>query len=368
MEAESRNADREDANDRFVDYTAAWGQESTSGAMNCFCTYCDQGYAARLLCLHESLAEHGEPFRLFVLCFDREVERVIRALGRPTLVAIPLEEILQADPEYAGVRTRRTPVEFYFTATPVIVRHCLAREPAAETVTYLDADLYFFAPVSAVLHVQGEASVGIVPHRFPPRLAERLIYGTYNVAWVSFRRDDEGLACLAWWRERCLEWCHDRVENGRFADQGYLDEFPKRFHGVRALDHAGINAGPWNVAEARVEAENGRVCIDGAPLLFFHYQGVREMLPGWFDPGFRAYGATASQEIRDLIYLPYLRRLAATQQQLRREFGLGVKVRHARENAGATWRQRWKKFKQRTLTPHVRRWRGELIHCPEPAP
>jgi len=214
--------------------------------------------------------------------------------------------------------------------------------------------------------VQDGASVGIVPHRFPPRLAERSIYGTYNVAWVSFRRDADGMACLEWWRERCLEWCFDRVEGGRFADQGYLDEFPKRFRGVRALDHPGINAGPWNTADARVEVEEGRVCIDGAPLLFFHFQGLRETLPGWFDPGFRAYGATASQEIRELIYLPYLCRLTVTQQRLREEFGIGVTVRQARENVGATWSERWKKFKQRTLAPHVRRWRGELIHCPEP--
>ena len=123
------------------------------------------------------------------------------------------------------MRSQRSRVEFYFTSTPVLVRHCFAREAAAERMTYLDADLFFFGPASAVFAEQGDASVGIVPHRFLAHLAAQSEHGTYNVAWVSFRRDADGLACLDWWRERCLEWCYDRVEDGRFADQGYLDEY-----------------------------------------------------------------------------------------------------------------------------------------------
>ena len=45
--------------------------------MNFFCTYCDEGYAARLLCLHASLRAQGEPFRLLVLCFDEATARAV---------------------------------------------------------------------------------------------------------------------------------------------------------------------------------------------------------------------------------------------------------------------------------------------------
>jgi len=336
--------------------------------MNGYCAVCDGAYAARLLCLYESLGVQAEPFRLFVLCLDAETERLIGAFARPDLVAIPLAEVLAAEPAFAAVRTQRTRVEFVFTAKPVLVGHCLRREPAAETMTYLDGDLFFFGSPAAVRAVQGEASIALAPHRFPARLADRAIYGTYNAGWISFRRDADGLAGLAWWRERCLEWCFDRVEDGRFTDQRYLDELPGKFGGVRVLDHAGVNAAPWNVADARVESAGGEVRIDGVPLLFYHFQGLRETLPGWFDPGFRAYGAVAGAAVRDLIYGPYLRRLRAMEQRLRAEHGIGAKVRRAREDAGANGVERWKKFKQRTLAPYVRRWRGELIHGPEAKP
>jgi hypothetical protein len=334
--------------------------------MNHFCTYCDRGYAARLLCLHDSLLATGEPFRLSVLCFDAGVEAVVAAAGKPTLIAISLEDLLRAEPDYAAVRGQRSPVEFYFTTTPVLVSHCLDREPSAGQMTYLDSDLYFFGPASAVFREQGGASVGIVPHRFPARLAERLVYGTYNVAWVSFRRDPDGLACLNWWRERCLEWCHDHLDQGRFADQGYLDEFPRRFGGVGILDHPGINAAPWNMEGAQVSLRDGNISVNGRPLLFYHFQGIRELVPGWFEPGLRAYHTGLSPELRDLIYLPYLKKLVVNQQRLRREQGIAPRFQYQRLNTGKSLRDRWERIKARWLLPYYGRLRGQLVHCPEP--
>jgi hypothetical protein len=275
--------------------------------------------------------------------------------------------LLAADPGFAAVRSQRSRVEFFFTSTPVLVRHVLAREPAAENVTYLDADLFFFGPASAVFAEQGAASVGVVPHRFPPRLAARAIHGTYNVGWVSFRRDADGLACVEWWRERCLEWCHDRIDGGRFADQGYLDEFPRRFKNVRALTHPGVNAAPWNVEPTEVTSVEGRPRVNDQPLLFYHFQGIREVAEGWFDPGLRTYQQEMTRVLREAIYLPYLTRLSAMQAKLRREHGL-VPVRgYLRVPEGGGWSARWERFRARGIVALYRRLRGRLLYCPEPA-
>lgn len=336
--------------------------------MNHFCTYCDQRYAARMLCLHTSLRDRDAAFRLHVLCFDAVTRDIIAAEDVPTLVAVSLDELLAADPEYAAVRSTRSLVESYFTATPVLVRYCLDRVPAAVEMTYLDADLYFFSAAADVLREQQEASVAIVPHRFPPRLATLRELGTYNVGWVSFRRDDSGLACLGWWRERCLEWCHDYPEAGRYADQGYLDQFGQRFTGVRSLDHPGINAAPWNVDEQPVELRGGRPHLGGAPVFFFHFQGVREVMPGWFDPGLRSYGVKLSPPLREMIFRPYLEKLVVVQERLRHRFGVVPTLGYARLAAGSSWRDRWHRFAVQRLLPWHRRLRGQLIHCASQSP
>lgn len=331
--------------------------------MNYFCTYCDSGYAARLLCLHGSLVAQGEPFVMHVLCFDAETETVIKAAGSPWLEPVALDEVLRADPDFAAVRAQRSKVEFYFTATPVFVRYCLDQAPAAERMTYLDSDLFFFGPASAVFIEQGDASVGIVPHRFPPRLKHLEKNGVYNVAWVSFRRDSDGLACLAWWRERCLEWCHDRVEGARYADQGYLTDFPGRFAGVRVLQHPGINVAPWNIDGVRLERRDGMLRIDRKPLLFYHFQGLRELLPGWFDPGLKFYSSQMTPALRDFVYRPYLRMLMAAQEHLARDHGVAPQRGYHRLTEAGSWRARVDRIVVRWLLPIARLLRGQLLHA-----
>lgn len=329
--------------------------------MNYFCTYCDQHYAARLICLHDSLLLQKEPFRLFVLCFDAATRALVLALGRESLIAISLEELMEADPEYAKVRGQRSRVEFYFTATPVLVRHCLHRESGAAQMTYLDSDLFFFGPASGVFELQGEASVGIVSHRFPGRLASLAVHGEYNVGWVSFRRDRDGMACLEWWRQRCLEWCHDHVDQQRYADQGYLNDFSKHFRGVRVLDHPGINAAPWNMDDVQVAKRDGVVWVNGRRLYFYHFQGVRELLPGWFEPGLRNYGTKLTNELRNSIYAPYLAAVATVQRLLRDEHGIVPRLGHQRLPEGKTWLGRRRRALILRLTPYYRRFTGELI-------
>jgi hypothetical protein len=332
--------------------------------MNYFCTYCDRGYAARMRCLHDSLKEQGEAFQLFVLCFDAETEAVVSSARENSLVAVLLDDVLRAEPDYAAVQSHRTRVEFFFTSTPILVRHCLRRTPVAGSMTYLDADLFFFGPPSAVIKEQGDASVGIVPHRFPTRLADRAEHGTYNVGWVSFRRDASGQACLNWWADRCLEWCHDRLDNGRFADQGYLDEFPRRFAGVRALEHPGINTAPWNVESGEIDSVDGRPRLNGQPVLFYHFQGIREVAPDWFDPGLGTYQVPLTPALRDEIYLPYLRRLAAMQERLQQTHGIVPKRGYLRVPTDASWSARWERFRAGGAMALYRRLRGRLIHCP----
>ena len=72
-----------------------------------------------------------------------------------------------------------------------------------------------------------------------PNLSHLEQFGRFNVGMVSFRNDVAGLACLSRWREKCIEWCYDRVEDGKFADQGYLDDWPTEHEGVVVLDMQG---------------------------------------------------------------------------------------------------------------------------------
>jgi hypothetical protein len=162
-----------------------------------------------------------------------------------------------------------------------------------------------------------EGSVSIIGHRFPPNLKGLERHGIYNVGWLSFRRDANGLACLHWWRDRCIEWCYDRLENGRYADQKYLDDWPSRFRNVVVLEHKGANVAPWNLTNYCLRDQNGNtVMIDNQPLVFFHFHGLKKITQWLYNPSWRIYGVTPSIVLRRRIYVPYIRTLFDVSRQL----------------------------------------------------
>jgi hypothetical protein len=278
-----------------------------------YCTYFDHNYLARGVALYHSLQRHAPGSRLWVLCLSEPCYRTIVELNLPNLIPRRLTDFETADPEVAATRPHRSTIEYYFTLSPAWKLYVLNQEPLAEWVTYLDGDLYFFASPDPIYNEMGNAAFGIIPHRFPDRLAHMLRFGIYNVGWVSTRRCEEGIAALSWWRERCIEWCYDRVEDGRFADQRYLDRLPELFPNVHIVRHLGANLAPWNIANYRVAWLNETVMIDGRyPLLFFHFQGVKRVGRYYFN-SHRLFKAPFSDTVRQRIYEPYILALAAAE-------------------------------------------------------
>ena len=73
------------------------------------------------------------------------------------------------------------------------------------------------------------------------------IGGKYCVQFMYFRNDIEGRKCLKWWKERCIEWCYARYEDGKYGDQKYLDSFPLLFENVYIIKNRGVGIAPWNM-------------------------------------------------------------------------------------------------------------------------
>src|SRR5205807_6975661 len=118
-----------------------------------------------------------------------------------------------------------------------------------------------------------------------------------------------GIAALRWWRERCIEWCYDRVEGKRFADQRYLDRLPQLFSGIHVIEHLGANLAPWNLTNYHLEWRDGSIWIGGRyPLLFFHFYGVKRAGRYYFN-SHRVFHAPFPSLIRQRIYEPYVEAL-----------------------------------------------------------
>jgi hypothetical protein len=287
-------------------------------ARRVYCTYFDHNYLSRGLALYHSLRQHAPEARLWVLCLSEACHRALLSLDLPDLVACRLADFEASDPDVAATRASRSTVEYYFTCSAAWKLHVLNNEPSAEWVTYLDSDLFFFASPEPIYDEMKDASFGIIPHRFTRRNAPRQRFGIYNVGWVSTRNCEEGRAVLNWWRERCIEWCYDYVdEDGqRFADQRYLDRLPGMFRNVHVIEHLGANLAPWNFSERQLEWRDGSIWIDGVyELLFFHFQGVKRTGRYYFN-SHRLYLAPFPRLMREHVYEPYVATLAAAEERV----------------------------------------------------
>ncbi len=279
-----------------------------------YCTSFNETYLIRGITLYQSLAQHSsQPFTLWVLCFDDRSYDILQQLSLPNFKPVPLTALEADDSAMLVAKSNRSTVEYFFTCSPLLPLYLFKHNSSIEQITYLDSDLFFFADPQPIFDEMGSASILIIPHRFPPHLKHLEESGIYNVGLLSFRKDKNALACLHWWRERCLEWCYDLHEDGKFADQKYLDDWTTRFSGVHVLQHKGANLAPWNVMNYHLQQHNSKIYVDDEPLIFFHYQGVKIINSLIYDPGLFQYGIKDTK-VKRLIYPHYIHELTNTRK------------------------------------------------------
>jgi ABC-type polysaccharide/polyol phosphate export permease len=280
-----------------------------------FCTLFDRNYLTRGIALYRSLERHARDFRLFVVCMDDDTHETLTRLSLPKMTLVRLSEF--EDPELLKAKATRSAIEYYWTCTPSVPLYVMERHPEAEIVTYIDSDMYFESDPQALYDEMGSDAVMIHEHRFPPRFAHFAENGIYNVGWVSFRNDARGLAVARRWREQCNEWCYYRLENGKLGDQKYLDTWTTDFEGVHVMQNKGGGTAPWNLEQYEVKQDAaGRILIDGKPLVFYHFHGLRELDNGTVVRAPSTY-TLRPEDIR-LIYEPYERALKDARAEVQR--------------------------------------------------
>lgn len=279
-----------------------------------FVTLFDNGFLPQGMALHASLVRQGGDFVLWVICMDEAVERNLQALALPRLRTIPLCDVEREQPRLLDVKAGRGRGEYCWTLTPFSHEAVFARDPSAQRVTYLDADLYFFGPPERLLAEMDKAGADVLltDHAYAPEYRQDETSGRFCVQFLPFRRTDKGMEILRWWQDRCIEWCFGRFEDGKFGDQKYLDEWPTNYpRAVHVLEDVALTLAPWNA---------GRLLANGEPRGIYHFHNLRIMESGlvrlWLD-------YLISPRVKRLVYKPYINELRAG-RRLRRNAGVHV--------------------------------------------
>jgi Nucleotide-diphospho-sugar transferase len=297
-----------------------------------FCTLFDSNYLARGLVTYESLMSATEgSAHLYVFAFDDLCLTTLKGMNLPNLTVVSLAEF--EDEDLLRIKPTRSRGEYCWTCTSSTIHYCINQFDLPHCI-YIDADMVFYEnPQILINEMPPSANVLITEHRYTPAYDKSKLSGKYCVQFMYFDNSENGKRVLNWWRDRCLEWCYNRHEDGKFGDQKYLDDWLTRFSGVHSLQHFGGGLAPWNVQRFDFQEFNGKIMgqlkaektqytdlssgtREGSNFeaVFFHFHGVKlfERNKSIFAPKMYLLNETA----KALFYNPYLQKLKAAQTQL----------------------------------------------------
>lgn len=259
--------------------------------MEHYVTIFDSHFLPQGLALHQSMQRHLSGYKLWVVCVDDDAFESLQRMNLPNVEALRLSERESA--ELLEAKQTRTPGEYCWTLTPFSPKFVFDEDQTAKRVTYLDADTWFLGDPKAIfdeLEASGK-NVLITEHAYADEYDQTSTAGKYCVQFMPFERAKSEVV-RQWWEDRCVEWCFARVEDGRFGDQRYLDDWPVRFaESVHVLEQKQLLQAPWNASK-----------FDGQEAVLFHFHGVRlgQAATIVTDDFYKIPEATRAR-----IYLPY---------------------------------------------------------------
>jgi hypothetical protein len=240
----------------------------------------DSNYLPRAIALYDSAAAALPNAEFQYLCLDAAARDALNKLALPRMHAVLVDDI--GDAELMATRKSRSAGEFAFTSKSAWLDYLVRSEATQEgdVLVFADADILFYPAARSYFERLPAFSIAIAPHGFTKDAQHRAAqFGRYNAGMVLFRIDDASRACIADWRRDTIEWCFARTENGKFADQMYLDAWPARYAGVYEIRTEAMNVGPWNLATKKISlTKTKEFTIDGAPLYSYHFHGFKVCL------------------------------------------------------------------------------------------
>ncbi len=280
-----------------------------------FCTLFNSAYLSRGITMYESLLSCCDDFHLYVVAFDEACYTYLSAQRYKHLTVISLAEF--ETKELLEVKPKRSAAEYCWTCSASTIYHCI-RKYGLTNCTYLDADMLFYSNPKVLIDEMGTSSVLISPHRYTVDYDQSKSSGKYCVQFVCFKNTEVGMSVLKWWKDACIDWCYARLEDGKFGDQKYLDEFSTRFSGIHELLHLGGGLAPWNIQQYDFEKMGNQLCgIEKSSgkkfdVVFFHFHGLKFYEKNIVSLTDKQY--KISKLIQQHFYFPYLQKLNSSKQ------------------------------------------------------
>jgi glycosyltransferase involved in cell wall biosynthesis len=242
-----------------------------------FFTICSKNYVHYARVWAKSLATHHPDADAYLYLADRSDGHIDPAV-EPFSVVEASELCI---PDFERFSFRYDIMEFNTAIKPYCFSDLMRRD--YQNVVYMDPDTRIYDQLDDVLStLDGGATAVLTPHalspnenRQPPNDFTFLRSGIYNLGFLALRKTAKVRELVEWWERRLVSYCvSNRLGDGLFVDQKWVDLWPAYCPGTVILHHPGYNVAYWNLDERELQVRDGRVTVNQMPLKFFHYSGI----------------------------------------------------------------------------------------------
>jgi hypothetical protein len=276
-------------------------------------TVASKEYTYKILLLYNSMMKYDKSFKFFIICLESAGREMLESLGLSNAVLIDIEALEAYDGELATVKYKRSIKQYAWAAKPIAALYILEHYNEVDHIIWLDGDMAFLSIPEAIYEEWANYSVLLTEEKFTGKYDYiSSIYGYFNTGFMGFRKDENSIECLKYFRNKLLyEWNYEEKEQHRWNDQLYVSDWDKKFTNIGIVNSPGINLTPfifnrlieeWNCVLTR---EEGQLYIGENRIVLFHFYGFKYFNKKEFD--LCAYTNIYYKPQIQYIYLPYIK-------------------------------------------------------------
>lgn len=273
-------------------------------------TICSNNYLAQAKTLGDSLFEKNPDYKFIIGLCDKLSEDIDYSFFE-NIEIIPVSQLDIYC--FDNIIKKYNIIELNTSIKPSFFKYLIRRYDNPEMIMYFDPDIQIFDKLNLLEKYLEEYDVLITPHilhpisvdDFSPSENLFLNYGIYNLGFLALNPNGENaIKLLDWWEDKTLKIGFDRVSDGLFVDQLWINLAPIFFNKVKVLKEYGFNVAPWNLHERNSihKVNDDYVLEDNSKLVFYHFSSYNFAKPELFSKGYNRYNSII---IRKEVYELY---------------------------------------------------------------
>lgn len=280
--------------------------------MNIVFTLCSNNYLAQAKTLMDSVHKFS-PETILVIGLVDELHKEIDYNFFDPAIVLPVKEI--GLPNLEELCLKYNIIELN-TAVKASYFKYLCNRFDSKNIVYFDPDIQVYEPLDSLFAQLISNDIILTPHILSPiphdglKPQENIFlnYGIYNLGFIGLNpRTSNVLKFLDWWEERTLSLGFNRVHEGLFVDQLWINLVPLLFKKIKILTEYGYNMAPWNLHERVLikYVDEGLLLNDNSNLTFYHFSSYDYRTPDSISKDFYNRFSFANRPDLVELYITY---------------------------------------------------------------